>query len=639
MTSDTYFNPIRPDQPDLMMAPVLRNSEGDAADAKGGSEVDDADGKMKDREDVEGEARRPKPAARPYTPTKEEVREHEVTHLPFRPWCRHCVFGKGCSSPHPAPDGREKIGITISLDYCFMADEVEEGLPGVLVLWDDHRECLWALPVDRKGATDWVVKWVTEKLDNIGYRGEQLTLKSDQEPAITALKMAIAATRVGKTVPIESPVRESRSNGAGERAIRTWQAQMRTMKSHFDENIGTKLPVSHPLTGWLVLWASEVLLKFVVRPCGRTAYEKITGHRVKHPMAMFGETVNFMLKQDESRRKRMKTETDWSTGIFVGVEPRTGEALVINEDGLFKCRTLRRVPREEAFHVKWLENATTPVDEFVNKGAMTTFPGGAGVNRHTVEGSAPVPAGVGKAYIPRRTRLTPQDFVEYGYTDGCRGCQWFQTGIGGRQNHSSDCRQRIEAELEKTEEGQERLDKSKERIDHWVVASEAVNIEQGNPAQPEAVEEVGPQPEAGPPEHMNQEIENVDKDAGGDVLLPQARAAENFSIGTPTNSPEKSAVGDTHLEEKRIKVSERRIATPERNQPQKRRGSVDKDSPAKRLILDDDGADPDETNEALGIPAFDMEFEDPGDIRDEGAAGSSDPMIGFFKGLNIVDLT
>ena len=166
-----------------------------------------------------------------------------------------------------------------------------------------------------------------------------------------------------------------------------------------------------------------------------------------------------------------------------------------------------------------------------------------------------------------------------------------------------------------------------------------MNIEQGNPAQPEAAEEVGPQPEAGPPEHMNQEIENVDKDAGGDVLLPQARAAENFSIGTPTNSPEKSAVGDTHLEEKRIKVSERRIATPERNQPQKRRGSVDKDSPAKRLILDDDGADPDETNEALGIPAFDMEFEDPGDIRDEGAAGSSDPMIGFFKGLNIVDLT
>ena len=151
MTSDTYFNPIRPDQPDLMMAPVLRNSEGDAADAKGGSEVDDADGKMKDREDVEGEARRPKPAARPYTPTKEEVREHEVTHLPFRPWCRHCVFGKGCSSPHPAPDGREKIGITISLDYCFMADEEEEGLPGVLVLWDDHRECLWALPVDRLG--------------------------------------------------------------------------------------------------------------------------------------------------------------------------------------------------------------------------------------------------------------------------------------------------------------------------------------------------------------------------------------------------------------------------------------------------------------------------------------------------------
>ena len=275
-------NPIRPDQNKWLMVPVLGSSEGGVADGKDGSEVDNGDGKKEDRADVEDEARRPKPATRPYTPTKEEIREHEVTHLPYRPWCQHCVFCKGRSSPQPASDGREKLGITIRLDYCFMADEEEEGLTGVLILWDDNRECLWALPVDKKGAMDWVARWVVEKLDNVGYRGEQLTLKSEQEPAITALKMAIAATRVGVTIPIESPVWESHCNGAAERAIKSWQGQMRTMKSHFEENIGAKLPVRHPLTGWLVLWGSVVLLKFVVRYCGRTAYDNITGHRVKH---------------------------------------------------------------------------------------------------------------------------------------------------------------------------------------------------------------------------------------------------------------------------------------------------------------------------------------------------------------------
>ena len=135
--------------------------------------------------------------------------------------------------------------------------------------------------------------------------------------------------------------------------------------------MGIKLPVAHPLMGWLVLWAGEILLKYKVRESGRTAYENMTGHRVKHPVVMFGETLHFKLKQHESRRR--KAESDWSTGIFVGVDPRTSEALVISGDGLFRCRTVRRVPREEAFNQKWIDEAVTPIDEYVQKGAKTSF--------------------------------------------------------------------------------------------------------------------------------------------------------------------------------------------------------------------------------------------------------------------------
>ena len=51
------------------------------------------------RAEVEEEVRKPKPAARPYTPTRAEIYEHEVTHLPYRSWCRHCVHGRGASLP------------------------------------------------------------------------------------------------------------------------------------------------------------------------------------------------------------------------------------------------------------------------------------------------------------------------------------------------------------------------------------------------------------------------------------------------------------------------------------------------------------------------------------------------------------
>ena len=135
-----------------------------------------------------------------------------------------------------------------------------------------------------------------------------MTLKRYQEPAIKALKAAVAARRVAQTTLVESPVRESQSNGAVERAIRSWQGQLRTMKSHFEEDTGKKLSVNHPLMGWLVLWSGEVLMKCVVRPSGRIAHERITGHRVKHPVAMFGESLKLQLKQKESRRRKVDME-------------------------------------------------------------------------------------------------------------------------------------------------------------------------------------------------------------------------------------------------------------------------------------------------------------------------------------------
>ena len=298
------LNPIRPlieEQVGDIDVQVKESGEKDLEDIEG---VELACGAC-NVEDAETDVRRPKPASRPYTPTREEVYEHEVTHLPFRSWCRHCVFGKGVSSPHQRPDKKEKIGITVSMDYCFMnEEEKEDDIPSVLIIWDDNHECLWALPVEHKGPVEWVVKWIVDKMDAIGYRGTPITLKTDQEPAITALKAAVAAKRIGVTTPIESPVRESQANGAAERAVRTWQGQLRTMKNHFEESISHKLAIDHPLMVWLVLWAGEVILKYVVRPSGRTVYEQISGHRCKHPVVIFGKVMNFKLEQDESRRGR-----------------------------------------------------------------------------------------------------------------------------------------------------------------------------------------------------------------------------------------------------------------------------------------------------------------------------------------------
>ena len=161
----------------------------------------------KPEEDDQEEARIPKIAARPYTPTKREREEHDATDLPYRSWCKHCVFGKGVHTPHfsSKDDG---VSGTISVDYCFMGEEESDDVPGILIMWDHGHDMLWALPVESKGAHQYVVKWIVEMIERAGYGGLPITLKSDNEDSMIVVKRSVAIRRVAATVPIEFPVRE-----------------------------------------------------------------------------------------------------------------------------------------------------------------------------------------------------------------------------------------------------------------------------------------------------------------------------------------------------------------------------------------------------------------------------------------------
>ena len=99
-----------------------------------------------------------------------------------------------------------------------------------MIMYGNIFECIWALPVSAKGPSKVVVDWCVAKLDEAGYSGERVALKSDGEAAITALRNAIAVARVGVTPLIESPVRESKGSGAVESAVRVFAGQLRTFK-------------------------------------------------------------------------------------------------------------------------------------------------------------------------------------------------------------------------------------------------------------------------------------------------------------------------------------------------------------------------------------------------------------------------
>ena len=64
----------------------------------------------------------------PKLPSKAEIEEHEITHLPYRNWCRHCVVGRGKEAPHRKQEGDKEAGMPeIHWDFMFLGAENDPG--------------------------------------------------------------------------------------------------------------------------------------------------------------------------------------------------------------------------------------------------------------------------------------------------------------------------------------------------------------------------------------------------------------------------------------------------------------------------------------------------------------------------------
>ena len=191
-----------------------------------------------------------------------------------------------------------------------------------LIMYDDDKDSFWATGIDEKGATDAMVKIGVGTIEQSGYSGENITFKADQEPSIVALKAAMSASRIGETVPIECPVRASKSNGMMENAVKIWQGQLRTIKHHVEARIGKRIETGGVLFSWLIPFCADILNEFKVGVDGRTAYERITAHKCKAAQIGFGEVVDF--KVEIEKNNRLKADSEFSEGDFLGARSNNG---------------------------------------------------------------------------------------------------------------------------------------------------------------------------------------------------------------------------------------------------------------------------------------------------------------------------
>ena len=107
--------------------------------------------------------------------------------------------------------------------------------------------------------------------------------------------------------------------------------------------------MTHPLTEWMVIWAGELIMRYVKREKARSAFESMTGHRCKQPAFMFGEMVMFRLELEKTNR--MKATGTWHIGTFMGADSRSVEYLIMNSQSYLN--------NDYQIHQNWLPVKST----------------------------------------------------------------------------------------------------------------------------------------------------------------------------------------------------------------------------------------------------------------------------------------
>ena len=127
----------------------------------------------------------------PPVPTKEEWTEHQITHVPFKPWCEICVRNAAMNNPHKMKHYSRTTAM-FCMDYMYMTKKPSEEdlMHPILVIKERMFGGVWSLPVLRKGTyMNNVVQRVVNIITSIG--SPKVVLKSDQEPAMIDIQSQV----------------------------------------------------------------------------------------------------------------------------------------------------------------------------------------------------------------------------------------------------------------------------------------------------------------------------------------------------------------------------------------------------------------------------------------------------------------
>ena len=263
---------------------------------------------------------------------------------------------------------------------------------------------------------------------------------------------------------------------------------VKTILSSLESRWTVRVTRDHPVYPWASEWAADLMTRYAhVEDSGKTAVQLIRGSKSSRNIAQFVEKILYKpLKLSSHHRGNM--EDNFLNGIFLGIRLRSDEIIIGTIRGVIKTRTIRRGVEEEQWDNEFARSIKgeprQPFPGINSDHVPAAMSDRAGV--HLEEDQADVrlgqldegidpPEAREVSILPdrlatqvrsdtlKRMHVTRGSGKKCGPTPGCPGCATI--GSHHQASHLDTCRERMRAELEKSEEGRFYLAREQARVD------------------------------------------------------------------------------------------------------------------------------------------------------------------------------
>ena len=313
----------------------------------------------------------PKYLRQPKQPSKQERELHNMTHIPFQPWCVVCQEAKGRASQHKKQKTSTKTS-KIQLDYAYIR-QPQDKEPTTILTWVESLTGLaGSLMTTKKGITQPQLDAVVTFIKRQGFA--QSTLQCDGEPALVKL-----VEEIGKQTSLptrQSPAYSHQSQAYVEGWHRSLFAQFRALLFDFCHRYKLQpsdVKIGGSLSQHMLRHAVWLLNRFQLHSSDqKTSFQRRWGIAYSSPVLPFGELVLAQTQHAESAKLDHRLQPQRSLAIWLGRCEATGEHILAkaNNTSLVKSRTVTRLSLESSMDLSVFKSITIPPPELTSAASL-----------------------------------------------------------------------------------------------------------------------------------------------------------------------------------------------------------------------------------------------------------------------------